>query len=309
LAATVWKGFVSFGLVSFPVRLQVAAREKPIRFHMLHKKDLSRVKEVYFCRTENKPVGREELVKGFEMRKGEYVVVERAELDKIAPKTAKTMDILEFVKADEFDPVFLDKSYHVIPDGDVIKPYALFREAMKRRGQYAIAKVAMHNREHIVAIRPDGNELMLHTMFFANEIQRVEVKTGSEKFSAKELKLAGQLIDTLSAKFDPKKFHDEYEANLQRLIEEKQNGERVTAVKSKRPAPVSNILDALRKSLAEKKPSNGARRRSAGCVEARKDRLLTRPARQIRRVTEPRTAAQCRRPSPEHSEAGFDTAC
>jgi len=113
----------------------------------------------------------------------------------------------------------------------------------------------MHNREHIVVMRPDGNELMLHTMFFANEIQQVEVKTGTEKFSAKELKLAGQLIDTLSAKFDPKKFHDEYQTNLERLIEQKQKGERVTATKHEKPAQVSNILDALRKSLAEKKPS------------------------------------------------------
>ena len=126
MAATVWKGFVSFGLVSFPVRLQVAAREKSIQFHLLHKKDLSRVKEVYFCRTEDKPVKREDLVKGYEVSKDEYVVVEQADLDKIAPKTAKVMDIVEFVKADEVDPVFFDKSYHLIPDGDVTKPYSFF---------------------------------------------------------------------------------------------------------------------------------------------------------------------------------------
>lgn len=263
MAATVWKGFISFGLVSFPVRLQAAAREKSIQFHLLHKKDLSRVKEVFFCQAENKPLKREDLVKGFEVSKDEYVVVDQAELDKIAPKTVKVMDIVEFVQAAEFDPVFLDKSYHVIPDGGVVKPYALFREAMKRRRQYAIGKVAMHNREHIVVIRPDGDELMLHTMFFANEVQQVEVKTGSEKFSDKELKLAGQLIDTLTAKFDPAKFHDEYETNLQRLIEQKQKGERVTATKTAKPAAVVNIMDALRKSLAENKPRAKSRKRSA----------------------------------------------
>jgi DNA end-binding protein Ku len=264
LAATVWKGFISFGLVSFPIRLQVAAREKSIQFHLLHKKDLSRVKEVYFCQAEDKPLKREDLVKGFEVSKDEYVVVDQAELDKIAPKTAKVMDILEFVRADDFDPVFLDKSYHVIPDGDIAKPYALFREAMKQRGQYAIAKVAMHNREHIVVIRPDGNELMLHTMFFSNEIQRAEIRGGSEKFSAKELKLAGQLIDTLSGKFDPAKFHDEYQINLQRLIDQKQKGEGVTVSKSEKPAAVVNILDALRKSLAENKSSAKKPRAKSG---------------------------------------------
>lgn len=262
MAATVWKGFISFGLVSFPIRLQVAAREKSIQFHLLHKKDLSRVKEVYFCQAENKALKREDLVKGYEVSKNEYVVVEPAELDKIAPQTAKAMEILQFVKSDDFDLVYLDKSYHVLPDGDVVKPYALFREAMKQRGQYAIAKVAMHNREHVVVIRPDGNELTLHTMFFANEIQQVEVKTGSEKFSPQELKLAGQLIDTLTAKFDPRKFHDEYQANVERLIEQKQKGERVTATKTEKPARVVNILDALRKSVAENKTGEGTKGRS-----------------------------------------------
>jgi len=253
MPAVVWKGFVSFGLVSFPVRLMAAARNKPVRFHMLHKKDSSRIKEVFYCREEDKPVKREDLVKGFEVSKDEYVVVTDEELQKIAPKTAKVMDILQFVQADDFDPVFLDKSYHMVPDGEIVKPYALLREAMEKRGQYAIAKVAMHNREHIVVLRPSGNELMLHTMFYANEVQRVDVKSGPAKFSDKELQLASQLIDTLSGKFQPEKFHDEYQKNVEQLIEQKQKGENVRAPKYERPAPVANILDALKKSLAQGK--------------------------------------------------------
>jgi DNA end-binding protein Ku len=250
MAATVWKGFVSFGLVSFPVRLHPAARDKPVRFHMLHAKDLSRVREVFFCRAEDKPLRREDLVKGFEVSKDEYVVVEQAELDKIAPKTAGVMEILQFVKAGDFDPVYLDKSYHMVPDGDVLKPYALLREAMDRRKQLAIAKVAMHNREHIVALRPAGGEIMLHTLFFADEIRKVEVKTGPARFSEKELQLASQLIDSLSAKFQPQKFHDEYAENVERLIEQKRKGERIRAPKRERPSSVVNIMDALKKSLA-----------------------------------------------------------
>src|SRR5689334_22446664 len=119
MPAVVWKGFVSFGLVSFPVRLQAAARETPIRFHMLHKQDLSRLKEVFYCRAEDRPLDKEDIVKGYEVSKDEYVVVDQEELNKIAPKTAKVMDILQFVKAGEFDPLFMDKSYHVLPDGDV----------------------------------------------------------------------------------------------------------------------------------------------------------------------------------------------
>lgn len=265
MAAVVWKGFISFGLVSFPVRLQAAARNKPVRFHMLHKKDLSRINEVFFCQVEDKPLQRDDIVKGYEVSKDEYVVVDQAELDKIAPKTAKVMDILQFVKAEELDPVYLDTSYHVLPDGDVTKPYALLREAMQDRKQYAIAKVAMHNREHIVVLRPSGNELMLHTMFFADEIHKVDVKAPRERFSDKELKLASQLIDTLTAKFQPEKFHDEYRENVARLIEQKQKGETVRAVKQERPTRVVNILEALQKSLSEKqRPAKTAPREKRG---------------------------------------------
>ena len=253
MPAIVWKGFVSFGLVSFPVRLHAAARNKTTPFHMLHKKDLSRVKEVFYCRAEDKPLERKDMVKGYEVSKDEYVVVEDAELAKIAPKTAKVMDILEFVPADEFDPVFMDKSYHMLPDGDLAKPYVLLREALEKRHQFAIAKLTMHNREHIVVLRPSGEELMLHTMFFADEIQKVDVKPASAKISEKELKLAFQLIDTLSGKFQPAKFHDQYQANLEHLIEQKQNGERVRSISYERPKPAVNILEALQKSLAQTK--------------------------------------------------------
>jgi DNA end-binding protein Ku len=235
MASVVWKGFVSFGLVSFPVRLQAAARDKPLRFHMLHKKELSRIKEVFFCSQEDKPLQRTDIVKGFEVSKGDYVVVTDEELQKIAPKTAKVMEILQFVKAGELDPVFLDKSYHMLPDGEIVKPYALLLEAMKKRERYALAKVAMHNREHIVVIRPAGNELMLHTMFFADEVQRADIKPGPEKFPEKEMQLAGQLIDSLTAKFQPENFHDEYKENVEKLIAQKQQGERVRPIKHEQP--------------------------------------------------------------------------
>src|SRR5579872_1367225 len=269
MPAIVWKGFVSFGLVSFPVRLHAAARNKTLQFHMLHNKDLSRVKEVFYCRAEDKPLQRDDLVKGFEVSKDEYVVVDDAELAKIAPKSAKVMDILEFVQADDFDPVFMDKSYHMLPDGEVAKPYVLLREALEKRRQFAIAKLTMHNREHIVVLRPSGEELMLHTMFFLDEIQKVDLKATSAKVSDKELELAFQLIDTLSGKFQPEKFHDEYQANVERLIEQKQKGERVRAVAHERPRAPVNILEALQKSLAQSK--TGAKSAAAKSRRRRAD--------------------------------------
>jgi DNA end-binding protein Ku len=252
MASTVWKGFVSFGLVSFPVSLQVAARDNTLRFHMLHKTDLSPIKEVFYCRKENKQLQRDDLVKGFEVSKDRYVVVDPKELEKISPKTAQVMDILQFVKDADLDPIFFDKSYHMLPDGAISKPYALLRDVMKKRQRFGIAKVTMHNREYIVALRPRDNEIMLHTMYYVSEIQEVAVKAGSAKFSAKELELAGQLIDTLSSKFEPEKFHDTYQENVARLIEQKQKGETVRGIRAPRPAPVVDILQALRKSLSQK---------------------------------------------------------
>ena len=259
MAAVVWKGFISFGLVSFPVRLYAAARNKSLQFHMLHKKDLSRVKGVFYCREEDKPLDHSEIVKGFEVAKDEYVVVDQKELDKIAPPTAKVMEIVQFVKEDEFDPVYMDKSYHVAPDGEVAKSYALLLEVMKKQRHFAIAKVAMHNREHIAVLRGSGNEIMLHTMFFEDEVQAAPAGIGkAPKFSAKELQLATQLIDALTDKFQPEKFHDQYEENVEKLIKQKQKGERVKGATYKRPATVVNIVDALKRSLADNKKGSSA---------------------------------------------------
>src|SRR6476660_3686786 len=146
MPATVWKGFISFGLVSFPVRLFSAARSERVEFHMLHKKDLSRVKEVWYCAEENKPIDRADIVKGYETSKNQYVVVEDEELKKIAPPTATTMDILQFVANDEVDPIFFESSYYVGAEDKTTKPYALFTAALTETKQDAIAKIAMHNR-------------------------------------------------------------------------------------------------------------------------------------------------------------------
>ena len=152
MPATVWKGYLSFGLVSFPVRLFSAARAETVHFHMLHKKDQSRVKEVWYCVKEDKPIDRSDIEKGYEISKGEYVVVEDEELKKIAPPRATTMDILQFVDSDEVDPIYFEAWYYVAAEDKTAKPYVLFLAALTATKQDAIAKIAMHNREHIVLI-------------------------------------------------------------------------------------------------------------------------------------------------------------
>lgn len=253
MAATVWKGYVSFGLVSFPVRLFAAARAKGIHFHMLHKTDLSRVKEVLYCAEEDKAITRDDIVKGTEITKGEYVVVTDEELKKVAPPTASTMDILQFVAASDVDPIYLESSYYVAPEEAVSKPYLLLLEAMKETKQYAVAKVAMHGREHVVIIRPIQTGLVLHTMYFADELQKSNAPSipNAKKASAKEIELAKTLIQKLAGPFRPEQYRDEYRENVERLLEQKQRGEKVTAIKQHKARPVVNIMEALQRSLKE----------------------------------------------------------
>jgi DNA end-binding protein Ku len=260
MAASVWKGHLTFGLVSFPIRLFSAARSETISFNLLHKDDHSRIKQITFCQAEDKPVPRSELVKGYEYEKDHYVVIEDEDIKKVAPKTARVMEILEFVKSDQVDPIYLESSYYVAPDEGGEKPYALLFQALKDSEFYAVAKVAMHNREHIIILRPGAKGILSHTMYFQDEIRQVEeFRTDTSIVKEKELAMAKMLISSLEADFEPQKYHDEYRLNLQRMIEAKIEGKKVVAAPTEHIAPVIDIMEALKRSLAEKrKPAQAA---------------------------------------------------
>jgi DNA end-binding protein Ku len=255
MPATVWKGQLSFGLVSFPIRLHAAARPEALHFHLLHKKDLSRVKEVMYCAREDKPLDRSEIVKGYEYEKDQYVVVEPEELEKITPTTASVMEILQFVRIEEVDPIFFETSYYVAPEGSVTKPYLLLLDAMKETNYDAVAKVTMHGREHIVILRPSTNGMVLHTMYFVDELhkERGVTPTKTAKPQKKEIDLAKKLVETLAAPFKPEQFHDDYRRNVEKLIQTKQKGRKVTPIKQPKKAPVIDLMQALQKSLKGKK--------------------------------------------------------
>ncbi len=269
MPATVWKGYLSFGLVSFPIRLFAAARAEPVHFHLLHKKDLSRVKEVMFCAAEDKPLDRSEIVKGYEYEKNRYLVVEPEELEKMAPPTATIMEILQFVRMEEIDPIFLETSYYVGPEEAVSKPYSLLLEAMKETKYDALAKVAMHGREHIVILRPSEHGIVLHTMFFVDELHKAnEVPVpSSAKFDKKEVDLAKKLIETLAGPFQPAQFHDEYKQNVERLIEKKRKGQKITPIRQPKTAPVVDLMQALQQSLAR---THGGKSASAAHAATKK---------------------------------------
>jgi DNA end-binding protein Ku len=257
MASTVWKGHLTFGLVSFPIRLYSAARSESISFNQLHKADGSRIKQMIYCQAEDKPIPRSEIVKGYEYEKDKYVVIEDEEIKKVAPPTAKVMEILEFVKTDEVDPIYLETSYYMAPDDAGEKPYALLFDALNKTKYVGIAKVAMHNREHIVVLRPGKKGILMHTMYYSHEIRKVdEFHTDLSLVKEKEVALATNLIEALAGEFEPEKYHDTYRDNLLQMIEAKKEGHEVVATPEPKESKVVDILEALKASLAmAKKPA------------------------------------------------------
>jgi DNA end-binding protein Ku len=253
MATSVWKGHLTFGLISVPVRLFAAARGERVSFNQLHKVCHSRLKQPLMCPTCNRNVERSEIVKGYEYEKDQYVLFSEEELDKIEPPSARTMQILEFVKVNEIDPLYYDASYYLAPEEGGVKAYQLLMQAMKEAGYAAIAKLTMHQREHIVVVRPGDKGLTLHTMFYSSEIRAAEsVPTNKEELKDQEKKLAHQLIESLAAPFEPQKYHDEYQDNVKAMIAAKLKGQEVTEVTQPHLAPVIDLMEALKKSIAEK---------------------------------------------------------
>lgn len=235
-----------------PVRLFSGARGERVSFHMLHRTDHVRVKQQLVCPEEEVVVERSEIVKGYEYRKGEYVIIEPEEIKKIEPKTAKAMEILEFVKADEVDPIYFETSYYLMAEEAGQRPYALLARALEETGHLGIAKLTMHNREYTVILRPHEGGILLHTMYYQNEIRQIET-FGAPKVEVKEaeVKVAHQLIQALSGKFEPEKYHDTFEENLKELIKAHLEGKEVTPVaKPSKVAPVTDLMAALKQSLA-----------------------------------------------------------
>lgn len=291
MASTVWRGYISFGLISIPVRLFRAARAERVGLRRLYRAApepalpqqippqqrgpvpirkaereeatapaepiLSPVRQGSIRSETDEVVAREEVVKGFEYEKGRYVPIEAEELKSIAPKTSTAMDIQEFVALPEIDPVYFETSYYVTPEEAGEKAYALLYRAMQSTQLVAIAQFAMHTREHVVVLRPGKSGLLAHTMFFASEVRADEEYHADLKMVAeKELDLAQSLIRSLAAPFEPLKYRDTYRERLESIIAGKVKGEPVAVAETTAgPAEVVDIADALRKSLAQlKKP-------------------------------------------------------
>ncbi len=251
----IWSGSVSFGLVNVPVKLVTATSSKDVRFHQLHAEDGGRVNQKRVCSIDGEEVEYSDIVKGYDLGGGRYVVVEPEELASLDPEADRSIEIEEFVELSQIDPLYYDHSYYLIPDGRADKPYALLAETMARTGKVAIGKFVLRTKQYLGAIRSRDGVLVLSTMLYADEIvaaDDLEVPTtDATKPSKRELDMAEKLVESLTAAFEPGKYHDEHRDKVLELIEAKAEGQAIAAPEAPRKAaPVVDLMAALEASLA-----------------------------------------------------------
>ena len=268
---SIWSGAISFGLVNVPVKLYSAVSRKTVRFHQLNSDTGHRIsqKRVDSVTDEEVPYGK--IVKGFELTKERYVVVTPEELDSIAPEKTRAIDIEDFVDLEDIDPIFYDHPYYLVPDKGAGKAYGLLLEAMRESGKVAIARVVLRSKEQLVAIRPgEGDVLTMETMIFHDEVVPADdlddvPSTKDLKTSDRELKMAQQLIDSLSSDFEPSKYHDEYREKVLELIEAKADGQEIAIQPTdEEPQEVPDLMAALEASLAAVKDPEAGESKSDG---------------------------------------------
>ena len=255
MASTVWKGYISFGLVSVPVRLYAAAREQHVSFNQIHEPCGSRIKQQTFCPVCERVVERNELVKGYQVDRDSYVLVNGEELKTLEADSSEAMEIAQFVSLSEVDPIYFESSYYSAPEDPGKRAYGLLLQAMEKLNVAAIAKVTLHQREQIVLMRPYHQGIVLHTLYFPAEVREIAEygKTGIMNLQRPEMDLAEQFIRQLTAQFEPEQYKDEYQQRVLDLIETKRAGQVVAGQPHKaKLAPVIDLMEALKKSIAER---------------------------------------------------------
>jgi DNA end-binding protein Ku len=266
----IWKGTISFGMVTIPVKLYTATEDKDIRFRLLHKKDGSPIQEKRFCVEENKEVGWDELARGYEVSKGEFVILDPEEIEEAEPETAHAIEIGDFVELEEIDPIYFEKSYFLEPDEVGAKPFNLLREALEETGRVAVAKVAIRNKERLATIRIYDGTMVLETMYWPDEIRSTKAldvpEAGKAAPSPKELQMARTLVENLSDRFRPEEYKDRYRLALQELIERKMKGETRNARRRKPEPKIIDLMAALEASLRESKAGAAAGKRRAAAA-------------------------------------------
>ena len=260
---SIWKGSIAFGLVNIPVRLYSATESQSLASHMLHKKDLSRIRYQRVAESTGKEVPAEEIVKGYEVEKNQYVILADEELREVAPERSIGIEMQEFVNEAEISSLYFEKPYYLEPDKGAGKAFALLREALMKTGKVGIAHFVLRNRDSLCMLKPHGQGLVLNALRFASEIRSIEELSlpSSEKISPSEVSLAMKLIEGMADPFDPAKYKDTYTDEVQKLIEAKAKGQKREA-----PAPKAakgNVIDLV--AALARKPRKREKRQKTLC--------------------------------------------
>ena len=252
---TMWKGAISFGLVSIPVRLYPATEEKTLRFNQLHDEDHGRIKYQRVCAIDGEELSFEHIVKGYEYEKDHYVVLTDEDFDAVPLESSRAIDIVQFVHLDEIDPVMYKKSYYLLPEETGAKAYALLREALSQDNKVGIAKVSFRDKEHLAALRFRGDAFVLETMYWPDEIREADFGgvNVDAKVRSQELEMARQLIQNLTSDWNPDEYTDEYREALLKIVEAKIAGEEIELVTAEPTAKVVDLMEALKASVAAAK--------------------------------------------------------
>jgi DNA end-binding protein Ku len=267
----IWKGAISFGMVTIPVKLYTATEQKDVRLRMLCKQHEAPIQEKRFCSEGGEELAWEELARGFEVSKNEFVVLDPEEIEAAKPESSTTIDIGDFVESADIDPVYFEKSYFLEPTEVGAKPFSLLKEALEETDRVAIARVTIRTRERLATVRAYEDTLILETMYWPDEIRStgaLDLPEGAEaKVRAKELDMARSLVESLADKFRPESYADEYRSALEELIEQKMRGETRKAKRRKPEPKVIDLMDALRASVEQAK---GERKEQSRKKPARK---------------------------------------
>jgi DNA end-binding protein Ku len=250
-----WKGAISFGLVTIPVSVYPATEEKSVKFNQLHEKDQGRIRYKRVCSVDGEEVPYDEIVKGYEYEKDHYVTMSDEDFDAVPVESSRAIDIHQFVELSEIDPMLYKKSYYLVPEETGAKAYTLLREAMAAESKVGIAKVSFRDKEHLAALRFVDDAFVLETMFWPDEIRGAEFEgvDVDAKVRSQELEMAKQLIDNLTADWNPEEYRDEYREAMLEIVEKKIAGEEIEVVPQEAPAKVVDLMEALKASVAAAK--------------------------------------------------------
>jgi DNA end-binding protein Ku len=260
-----WKGAISFGLVSVPVGLYTSTEEKTLRFNQLHDEDFGRIKMQRVCSKCGEMVDFEHIVKGYEYEKDKYVVMTDEDFDAVPVESSRAIDIVQFVDLADIDPIYFKKSYYLVPEESGVKAYTLLRQAMEEDGRVAIAKVAFREKEHLAALRFKDNVFVLETMYWPDEIRAADFEVLDKKVDVRdtEVQMAKSLIDNLTEPFEPDKFTDEYREALLGIVEKKVAGEEIEVVPEPEPTKVVDLMEALKASVEQTKKKAAPKKAAA----------------------------------------------